>query len=73
MNIISIHIDETLDDRRLRELQEDLAHLSHVARVELSPALPHELMVEYEEHHNVPVRVMNRLSKRGLHSDIQYC
>lgn len=73
MNVISIHIDETLDDRRLRELLEDLAHVPHVARVEPSPALRQELMVEYEEHHNVPMRVLNRLEQRGLHPDIQYC
>lgn len=73
MNVISIHLDESLDDRRLRELLEDLAHLPHVARVEPSPALRQELMVEYEERHNVPMRVLNRLEQRGLHPDIQYC
>jgi diketogulonate reductase-like aldo/keto reductase len=73
MNIISIHIDEALDDRRLSELKEDLAQVPHVARVEFSPALPHDLMVEYEERHNVPVMVLARLAKQGLHSDIQYC
>jgi hypothetical protein len=73
MNVISIHIDETLDAGQLQALREELADVPHVANVEMNPTIPHELMVEYEEHHNVPVRVLDRLSRRGLHPDIQYC
>lgn len=73
MNVINIHIDETLDAGQLDALKEELVHVPHVANVELSPTVPHELMVEYEEHHNIPVRLLNRLSRHGLHPDIQYC
>lgn len=73
MNIICIRIDDTLDASQIKDLMADLAHLPHVANVEMLATMPHELMVEYEEHHNVPIRLLSRLSKQGLHSDVQYC
>ncbi|HEY9199878.1 MAG TPA: hypothetical protein VIR60_10965 [Gammaproteobacteria bacterium] len=73
MNSINIHIVETLDAARLDRLKDELTRVPHVAHVALNPALPHELLVEYEADHNLPVRILNRLSKQGLHSDIQYC
>lgn len=73
MNIICIRIDDTLDAAQIRALMDDLAHVPHVSNVEILASTPHELMVEYEEHHNVPVRLLSRLSRQGLHSDVQYC
>lgn len=73
MNIICIRIDDPLDAAQIKDLKADLAHLPHVSNVEMLATLPHELMVEYEEHHNVPIRLLSRLSRQGLHSDVQYC
>ena len=73
MNIVSIHIDETLADRDIKQLKQTLSAVPHVVNVELNTSVPHDLMVEYEEHHNIPVILLDRLSRQGLHSDIQYC
>lgn len=73
MNIMSIHIDETLDDRDVRNLKKALTIVPHVFNVELNSSVPHDLMVEYEGHHNMPVIILDKLSKQGLHSDIQSC
>ncbi len=73
MNIMSIHIDETLDDRNISRLRQDLFDLPHVFNVEIKSAIPHDLVVEYEEHHYMPVIILDKLAKQGLHTDIQYC
>ena len=73
MNIVSIHIDETLADPDITQLKATLSAVPHVVNVELNTSVPHDLMVEYEEHHNIPVILLDRLSRQGLHSDIQYC
>lgn len=73
MNIICIRIEESLDAGQLREVREALARVPYVTNVEMLATATPELMVEFEEHHNVPVRLLNRLSKQGLHTDIQYC
>jgi hypothetical protein len=73
MNIMSIHIDETLGVRDIRKLKETLTAMSHVINVELNSSVPHDLMVEYEAHFNMPVIVLNKLSRQGLHSDMQLC
>ena len=73
MNIVSIHIDETLADRDIEQLKASLSTVPHVLHVQLNSVVPHDLMVEYEAHHNIPMTLLERLSKQGLHSDIQYC
>ena len=73
MNIISIHIDETLADRDIRNLKETLTTVPHIVNVELNSSVPHDLVVEYEAHYNMPVIILDKLSRQGLHSDVQYC
>lgn len=73
MNMMSIHIDETLAGRDIKALKDALTALPYVCNVELSSSMPHDLMVEYEEHHNMPVMILDKLSQQGLHSGIQSC
>ena len=73
MNIVNIHIDETLDAGRIEELKKELMRVPHVCNVEMNPAVPHDLMVEYEEHHDMPMTLLSRLSQQGLHTDIEPC
>lgn len=73
MNTMSIHIDETLDDMKIKYIKETLSVVPHVINVEISSVAPHDLMVEYEEHHNMPVIILDKLTRQGLHPDIQYC
>lgn len=73
MNSINIHLDETLDAARLAQLRDDLARMPHVTQVLANPAQPRELLVEYEAHPNLPMKILSRLEQAGLHPDIQYC
>lgn len=73
MNVMSIYIDETLGDRDIRKLKKALTAMPHVINVELNSSVPHDLMVEYEAHFNMPVIILNKLSRQGLHSDMQSC
>lgn len=73
MNTVSIHIDETLVDREISKLKASLSDVPHVVNVELGLVAPHDLMVEYEAHHNMPLVILDKLVKQGLHPDIQNC
>ncbi len=73
MNIMSIHIDETLADRDIKKLKFALAAIPHVVNVELNTSVPHHLMVECDEHYNMPVIILEKLFREGLHSDMQLC
>jgi hypothetical protein len=70
MNTVYIHIDETLDAGRLGDLRRELLQVPHVRHVEINARLPHDMLVEFEPHHNVPMTILHRLNRRGLHSDI---
>lgn len=73
MNVMSIYIDETLADRDIRKLKEALTAIPHIINVELNSSVPHDLMVEYKKNFNLPVIILNKLSRWGLHSDMQSC
>ncbi len=73
MNTVYIHIDERLDAKRMGQLRQELLRVPYVSNVELNPKLPHDMLVEFEAHHNVPLAVLHQLSRRGLHSDIMSC
>ena len=70
MNTVYIHIDETLDTDTFHKLKDELLHVPYVSNVEMNLSNPHDLLVEYEEHHNTPIHILQALSSRGLHSDI---
>lgn len=70
MNTVYIHIEEGLSAEQMRDLKEELLHIPHVSNVEMNPRLPHDLMVEYEARHNVPIKILRRIERRGLHPDI---
>ena len=70
MHSIQVYIDEALDASRLADLKSLVLALPHVVNVEINPATPHDLLVEYEEHFNIPMLVMDKLHHQGLHPDI---
>ena len=72
MHIINVHIDETLDAENIKQLKEELMHVPHVSNVEINKNVPHDLMVEYEEEHGIPMTILDHLAKHGLHTDIEY-
>ena len=50
MNVICIHIDETLATQDINHLKQSLTAMPHVVNVELNTSLPHDLVVECAEH-----------------------
>jgi len=73
MHTLYIHIDEDLDPQQMAELKDELLHVPHVSHVELKPSVPHDILVEFEERRNIPMTILVRLSRRGLHSDVMSC
>lgn len=67
MNTIRVYIDEKFDAQRLNNL---LMCVTHVVDVEFGKDDPHELVVEYEEHHNMPIKIIEVLRSEGFHPDI---
>jgi len=70
MNTVRIYIDENLDASRLRGLKQMIQEIPHVLDVEVSDKEPHEVVVEYEEQQNMPVRLIEILREQGYHPDI---
>lgn len=70
MNSVLIHVHDSLNDRQLKEVRDALMALPYVTDVEISRGDTQNLLVEYEEHHDVPITLVRMLEKRGLHSDI---
>lgn len=70
MSTVYIHIEESLSAEQMRDLKEELLHIPHVSHVEMTPRLPHDLLVEFEAHHNVPIQILHKIEQHGLHPDI---
>lgn len=70
MHTIQVYIDDDLDPKSLNELKSLMLALPHVTNVVINIARPHDLLVEYDEHYNIPVLIMDKLHHRGLHPDI---
>jgi hypothetical protein len=70
MNTLYIHIDERLRAKDMTQLKKDLLHVPHVTNVEINKKNPHDLLVEFEENHRVPMTILRHLHDRGLHPDI---
>jgi cell division protein FtsX len=70
MHFIQVYIDETLDTKTLDELKNTMMSLPHVTNVEMNSHTPHDMLVEYEEHYNIPMLVMDKLHHKGFHPDI---
>jgi len=70
MHSIQVYIDDDLDQKSLSELKSLMQALPHVTNVEMNITQPHDMLVEYEEHYNIPMLVMDKLHHKGLHPDI---
>ena len=70
MHTIQVHIDDDLDQKSINELKLLMQGLPHVVNVELNDSSPHDMLVEYEEHYNIPMLVMDKLHHKGLPPDI---
>jgi hypothetical protein len=70
MSTVCIHIDEGLNEQELEAIRTELMHIPHVRHVALNPRMPHDLVVEYDAHCNMPIKILHRIERRGLHPDI---
>ncbi len=70
MNTIRIYIDESLDNSRLQSIKQAIESIPHVLDVEVSEKDPHEVVVDYDEQQNMPVKLIEALRKQGYHPDI---
>lgn len=73
MHMINVHIDENISLTEMAELRHKLLSDPHVRNVELHDTTPHDMLVEFEEHHDVPIHVLDILKGHGLHPDIVGC
>lgn len=73
MHTVHIHIDERLGAAQLESLQQALMHRPHVANVSFSDRTPHDLLVEYDQHHIHPMDILHNIAYTGLHTDVTPC
>jgi hypothetical protein len=73
MNTINIHINESVNHQQMGELYQQLMTTPYVSNVELCATQPHDMLVEFEEHHNMPMQLLQVLQQHGLHADIVGC
>lgn len=73
MHAIQIHFHDKLDNQRLDQVRHELMALPHVSNVEIEQGRDHDMLVEFEEWHNIPMSIMDVLHQEGLHPDITSC
>ncbi len=73
MNTINIHVDETISSDTFSGLRQKLMSDPHVRDVQFNPHTPHDMLVEFDEHENVPMHVLGIFKEHGLHADIGGC
>jgi hypothetical protein len=70
MNTVRIYIDENLDASHLHGLEQLIKTVPHVVDVAISEREPHEVVVDYDEQQNMPVKLIELLRRQGYHPDI---
>ena len=73
MHSISVHVDETMKSSDIDNLRQRLLQEPYVTNVEMRTEMPHDMLVEFEEHHDIPVHVLEMLKEQGFHADIVGC
>jgi len=70
MNSIQLYIDENLDEQSIARIKALLMEIEYVKDVEISSQSPHEFVIDFEEHHNMPMIIIDALKAEGYHPDI---
>ncbi len=73
MNTVLLHIHEPLDPVQLSAIRNDIMKVPYVRDVETARSNSHEMTVEFEPWHDVPMTLMRYFERHGLHSDITSC
>ncbi len=70
MNTVQVYIEETLNASRLQDVKNVMMTIPHVHNVEFNDELPHDMLIEFDAHHNVPIAIVEKLEHEGIHLDI---
>lgn len=70
MNTIRIYVDENLDTQNVENIDRLLKGMNHVGDVEFGRGDPHELLVEYDDKFDMPIKITEALREKGYHPDI---
>jgi len=70
LNEVVLHVDETLDDAALGQLEEGMRHEAGVISVGHNPGRPHMIMVVYDSESTRAANLLHGFQERGLHAQI---
>ncbi|VAW97097.1 hypothetical protein MNBD_GAMMA21-848 [hydrothermal vent metagenome] len=70
MNTIQLYIEESLDSVKINTLKNHLIDIEYVNDVEVSSNSPHYFLIEFEEHHGLPMKILEAIKEEGYHPDI---
>ncbi len=73
MHNVNIHIDELLPAARMSELRQELMADPRIHHVELHRGMPHDMLVEFDDHQDMPMHLLETLHDHGIHADIVGC
>jgi len=70
MHTIQVYLDESLPVKKLAEVKAAILSMPFVENVVINENDNHDLMVDYDEHHGMPMDILDTISSKGLHPDI---
>jgi hypothetical protein len=70
MSDVTIHIDETLNERSMQALGEDIAHHGGIEHVDYSQKNPHLMVVRYDQNQLNSQAVLAAFIDHGLHAEL---
>ena len=70
MNTVQVYIEESLNASRLQDVKKMMMTIPHVHNVEFNNEMPHDILVEFDANHNVPIAIVEKLESEGIHPDI---
>ncbi|VAX10483.1 hypothetical protein MNBD_GAMMA25-1403 [hydrothermal vent metagenome] len=70
MHAVQVYIEETLNASRLQDVKNIMLTIPHVHNVEFNNKIPHDMLVEFDANHNVPIMIVEKLESEGIHPDI---
>ena len=67
---VIVHIDETLDEVALLDLENEIAEDIGVISVSHNPRRPHLLMVDFDSEITHGVQLLGRVQQQGMHAQL---
>ncbi len=70
MSDVTVHIDETLTERSIQALSDEIEHYSAVEHVDYSLKHPHLMVVKYDPTRMDSSAILAAISDQGLHAEL---